>query len=131
MIYFIFRQCTVQLGDVPLVTSVHQNEKDSLTLAYTTLLDTLKTTQFSILVRNERCHVKKNLQWRCQFQLKDMRQDGEEIKVGEEPKQEDKLSSDNVGFKLMKMMGWSGGGLGSNEQGRVNPVEWVHSTSIA
>ena len=52
-----------------------------------------------------------------------MRQDGEEIKVGEEPKQEDKLSSDNVGFKLMKMMGWSGGGLGSNEQGRVNPVE--------
>jgi len=97
-------QCTVQLGDVPLVTSVHQNEKDSLTLAYTTLLDTLKTTQFSIL-------------------LKDMRQDGEEIKVGEEPKQEDKLSSDNVGFKLMKMMGWSGGGLGSNEQGRVNPVE--------
>jgi len=33
------------------------------------------------------------------------------------------LASDNVGNKLLKIMGWTGGGLGKYNQGLVNPIE--------
>jgi len=33
------------------------------------------------------------------------------------------LADDNVGNKLLKMMGWTGGGLGKYNQGRVDPIE--------
>lgn len=35
-----------------------------------------------------------------------------------------KLDSNNIGYKMMKMMGWAGGGLGSEQQGRENPVRF-------
>ncbi|KAL7306319.1 hypothetical protein TKK_0001746 [Trichogramma kaykai] len=34
----------------------------------------------------------------------------------------DYINSDNIGSKMMKMMGWSGGGLGKKSQGMVEPV---------
>ncbi|XP_022205388.2 uncharacterized protein LOC111062001 [Nilaparvata lugens] len=38
-------------------------------------------------------------------------------------KAEPEVMADNVGLKMMKMMGWTGGGLGKNEQGIEKPVE--------
>lgn len=35
---------------------------------------------------------------------------------------EKKLDDTNKGYKMMKMMGWTGGGLGSKTQGREDPV---------
>ncbi|RZF49208.1 hypothetical protein LSTR_LSTR010938 [Laodelphax striatellus] len=36
---------------------------------------------------------------------------------------EPEVVPDNIGLKMMKMMGWAGGGLGKNEQGIEKPVE--------
>ena len=36
-----------------------------------------------------------------------------------------KLDATNKGYKMMKMMGWSGGGLGSQTQGREDPVGYL------
>lgn len=38
---------------------------------------------------------------------------------------EKKIDSNNIGYKMMKMMGWSGGGLGSTTQGREEPVGYL------
>lgn len=38
---------------------------------------------------------------------------------------EKKIDSSNIGYKMMKMMGWSGGGLGSTTQGREEPVGYL------
>lgn len=35
-------------------------------------------------------------------------------------------NSSNIGLKLLKMMGWSGGGLGAKEQGIIEPIKPVN-----
>lgn len=37
----------------------------------------------------------------------------------------DHLAEDSKVNRMMKLMGWSGGGLGKNQQGREEPVEYV------
>jgi XRN-Two Binding Domain, XTBD/G-patch domain len=38
------------------------------------------------------------------------------------PKDSNKLKEDNLGFKMLKMLGWTGGSLGSKGEGIVDPV---------
>lgn len=46
----------------------------------------------------------------------------EKSDIGESSKSAGKLNDSNIGSRLMKLMGWSGGGLGSSEQGRAEPI---------
>lgn len=55
----------------------------------------------------------------------------EKSDIGENPKTTEKLTDNNVGSKLMKLMGWTGGGLGSCEQGRAEPVVAVTNVQRA
>lgn len=49
--------------------------------------------------------------------------DGSTIgKGGDVTSEEVKVSDNSIGGKMMKMMGWAGGGLGAAEQGRLEPV---------
>lgn len=34
-----------------------------------------------------------------------------------------KLTTDNIGFKMMKMLGWDGGSLGTNNTGIIDPIK--------
>lgn len=36
------------------------------------------------------------------------------------------ISENNIGCKIMKLMGWKGGGLGKTEQGSCNPIVYVN-----
>uniref|UniRef100_A0A1A9WIF2 NF-kappa-B-repressing factor n=1 Tax=Glossina brevipalpis TaxID=37001 RepID=A0A1A9WIF2_9MUSC len=38
---------------------------------------------------------------------------------------DNKLDASNKGYKIMKLMGWSGGGLGRQQQGREDPVSYL------
>lgn len=42
--------------------------------------------------------------------------------------EENKLTGNNKGFKMMERMGWTGGALGSESKGREDPVDVVLKT---
>lgn len=50
-----------------------------------------------------------------------------EVKCGVVKPEEEvqKLDASNKGYRIMKLMGWTGGGLGSKKQGREDPVEYL------
>ncbi|KAM7362620.1 uncharacterized protein ACRADG_013220 isoform 2-T2 [Cochliomyia hominivorax] len=100
------KQVEIRLDDELIATSCEENLKASKAEAFRKALSELQEHCYTIKIE------KTNNKVVCGV-----------IKTQQEDEQ--KIDSSNKGYKMMKMMGWSGGGLGSKKQGREDPVGYL------
>ena len=95
--------CTVLFNSYKVAAAGGPNQKDAKKAAATIALNEMKKIYYTIKVtKNLTPTVTDNL-------------DSNNTKS-------DAIGNDNVGMKMMKLMGWSGGGLGKTSQGITEPV---------
>ncbi|KAK8770127.1 hypothetical protein V5799_013406 [Amblyomma americanum] len=96
--------CTYQLGRHMLKEGIGSTKKEAKQKAAAASLAYLQSIAPTLRVKQRVCRHGSEL-------TRDMFRGPEEI-----------LSSENVGHKLLKMMGWTGGGMGKGGSGIVDPV---------
>lgn len=104
--FSIFSKCTIFVNSKKLSEGSGQNQKLAKKEAATSGLQVLMKYYYTIKVKKS---VKKESVASTALR-------------SEEGNSSLELTEDNIGQKLMKLMGWSGGGLGKKEQGIVEPV---------
>lgn len=102
-------KCVLFLNKIPIAEGVQTEEKKSNVIAAENALEKLRKICFTIKTLNQF------------FTRRD------QIGKNESPKKDEpqanQINSSNLGFKLLKGLGWSGGALGKHEKGIVNPIE--------
>ncbi|XP_075147934.1 uncharacterized protein LOC142221933 [Haematobia irritans] len=107
-----------------VASACEDNVKASKTTAFNKALEILQKECYSIKLNPNRKTIK--------IEKNNNQVSGEVIKSQVDSASEDKkIDDNNKGFKMMKMMGWSGGGLGSKSQGREDPVGYLFKNNRA
>ncbi|KAK6631788.1 hypothetical protein RUM43_013852 [Polyplax serrata] len=103
--------CKFYLNDVLVASRVGENMKSIKESTAVAAISKLRETYFSVQVK-------------CKFSSDTIVSSSQiNSQSCESEKLTGELGEDNVGRKLMKLMGWGGGGLGVKEQGIEEPVE--------
>ncbi|XP_065371887.1 NF-kappa-B-repressing factor [Calliphora vicina] len=109
------KQIEIRLNEHIVATACEDNLKASKAEAFRKALTTLQEQCYTIKQNPSRDTIK--------IEKTDNKVVCGVIKTQEEAEQ--KIDDTNKGYKMMKMMGWSGGGLGSQKQGREDPVGYL------
>ncbi|XP_013103633.1 uncharacterized protein LOC106084476 [Stomoxys calcitrans] len=118
------KKIEICLDNKVVASACEDNIKTSKTAAFNKALDILQKQCYSIKLNPSRKTIK--------IEKSNNKVSGEVIKSQVDAASEDKkLDDNNKGFRMMKMMGWSGGGLGSKSQGREDPVGYLFKNNRA
>ncbi|XP_073814966.1 uncharacterized protein [Musca autumnalis] len=112
------KKVEIRLGNKLVASATGENVKLAKANAFTKALEKLQSECYSIKQNPNRKTIK--------IEKNNNKAVCEVIKSEVDAASEDKkLDDNNKGFRMMKMMGWSGGGLGSKQQGREDPVSYL------
>ena len=103
----VFR-CDVIINDQLVATSVGDRRNDARDEAQNLALEKLGHRCYTLLIKN--------------MFVSDGGATVDIEQLNDAAKMDDSLSSNNVGHKLLQMMGWSGGGLGKEGSGISEPI---------
>ncbi|XP_061390685.1 uncharacterized protein LOC133326025 [Musca vetustissima] len=114
------KKVEVRLNNQVVAVATGENLKTAKANAFNKALETLQTECYSIKPGRKTIKIEKdNNKAVCEVI-------SSEVDAASEDK---KLDDNNKGFRMMKMMGWSGGGLGSKKQGREDPVAYLFKSN--
>ncbi|XP_033342810.2 NF-kappa-B-repressing factor [Megalopta genalis] len=99
-------KCSIFVNSKLLVEAISSNQKLAKKQASIIGLQKLKRYYYTIKIKH---HLGMGTNVTTTTMLKDAVND-------------DSISDDNIGKKLMKLMGWTGGGLGKSQQGIIEPI---------
>ncbi|XP_011876902.1 PREDICTED: NF-kappa-B-repressing factor [Vollenhovia emeryi] len=114
-------ECYLDIGSHRLGCSTNFNKKEARKEAATIALEKLQKRCYTVKVKEDLGTNSDVTVTTDEFKHSTADNDG---KV-------DSFQSNCIGNKLMKMMGWSGGGLGKSEQGLMEPMSAVISSQIS
>lgn len=103
-------ECSLNIDSQQLSCSINTNKKEARKEAATIALEKLQKRCYTVKVKQDL------------DKKSDITVTTDEIKSQESIPDDDWKVSNCVGKKLMKMMGWAGGGLGKSEQGIMEPM---------
>ncbi|XP_014242536.1 NF-kappa-B-repressing factor [Cimex lectularius] len=109
--------CKMMLDGLYLATGQGPSQKISKEAACRVAISRLKETSFTILVKAVYSG----------SEIVDRNLDNK-LPEFKSASVEEKIEDTNIGSKMLKLMGWLGGGLGKNEQGMAEPVKAVESS---
>ena len=105
-------ECSVVIDDRTLSTAVEESKAEAKKEAARKAVDFLSKKCYTIRIKNKYLSEKGSVI------------DSQELLTSKEAEDsaEDRIKTNSVGHKLLKLMGWTGGGLGKDGSGIAEPV---------